>query len=86
MSDKKSTPYKSPYSVEEVGDGMTPTGYTSRQLYGMEESAQRSVGESQKWLLARKVNTYERGADRDSRSGLEALGFQVVSEADDLFY
>ncbi len=52
----------------------------------MEEATQRAVAENQKWQLAREVNTHEHGADRDSKAGLETLGFQVTGETDDLFY
>lgn len=72
MSDKSGS-YKSPYSSEEVGDGMTLTGFTSRQLYAKEESAQRAVAESQQWQLARRDNA-NRG---DSKETLIGLGFQV---------
>lgn len=84
MSKKGS--YKSPYSPEEVGDGMTPTGFTSRELFRMEESAQRVVAESEQWLLACKLNDYQYAGDKNSRSRLEALGFQVIRQVDDLFY
>jgi hypothetical protein len=60
------------------GDKVNVSGFTPNQLLYREEAAQRKVAESEKWMLARKVNTYDRDADRDSRSGLTALGFQVV--------
>jgi len=40
------------------------------------------VAESETWLLARKHNMRQ----GDTRADLEALGFTVLGEADDLFY
>lgn len=76
--------YKPGTNPEDVSEGMTGTGFTSRQLVGMEESAQRRVAESDKWLLARKHNRCFGG--NDTRQALEELGFIVVREMNDLFY
>jgi hypothetical protein len=80
--------YKPNYpDTDKVPDTLTQTGRTSRQCVVIEESAQRAVAESPEWLLARKLNSvrgeYSRG---DSRKELETLGFDVLGDADDLFY
>lgn len=67
------------------GDKINVSGHTPNELLDREEAAQRAVAESDKWMLARRVNTHN-FAESDSRKGLEALGFQVLQEADDLFY
>jgi hypothetical protein len=74
--------YKPGTNPEDVSEGTTPMGFTSRQLVGMEELAQRSVAESEKWLLARKHDRFS----SDTRQALEQLGFTIVREANDLFY
>ena len=48
----------------------------------IEEAAQRSVAESEVWLLARKHNMRK----GDTCDDLEAMGFTILGEADDLFY
>lgn len=85
---KKMTKYKPRYEdLGEVRDSMTLTGRTSRELVGIEESSQRAVAENLQWLLAKKLNSvrgeYVKG---DSKSELEALGFEVLGESDELFY
>ena len=82
------TKYKPRYEdLSKVPDTQTLTGRTSRELIRIEESAQKAVAENPTWLLARKTNSvrgeYVRG---DSKPELERLGFEVLNEADDIFY
>lgn len=75
--------------LDEVSEGMTPTGRTSKELAGTEEIAQRVVATAPEWWIARKINSTPEGYVHnkgDSRKELERLGFKVTSEADDLFY
>lgn len=66
---------------------MTKYGFTSRELVAAEEVAQKDIAEYPEWLLAiilysvrGKVNV------QNSRTELEALGFKILREFDDLFY
>lgn len=58
------------------------SGRSPKDNLSIEEAAQRRVAESETWLLARKHNM-EIG---NTKADLEALGFTVLGEADDLFY
>lgn len=57
------------------------SGRSPRENVSIEEAAQRAVAENASWLLAKEQNM-----NGDSRQALEALGFTVLGEADDLFY
>ena len=80
--------YRSTFDTSDVSDALTPTGYTARQNVSMQEVEQRRVAESPRWSLARKLNSVrgEYVRNTDSREELESLGFEVLREADDLFY
>ena len=79
--DLMSGTYRKPYDESKVGDAMTPTGFTSRELYGMEQAEQARIATSEVWLIARECNP-----PGDSRPKLVQLGFTIVEVADDLFY
>lgn len=69
--------------LDEVSDGMTLTGKTSKEHASIEEAAQRAAAENPEWLLARTSKSAQK---EDSRPELEALGFEILDEHDDLFY
>ena len=80
MSDQPK--YVPQYEPEDVSDVLVGSGVTTaRQNISIKEAEQRRIAESPKWQLAKRINP--RG---DSRAELEALGFKVVSESDELFY
>lgn len=76
------TPRKDEANAEQYSDQTNLSGASPRAILQQEAAAQRAVAESPKWLLARRTNP----RNEDSRAGLEALGFTIVGEADDLFY
>lgn len=82
MSDKYTPNYPNPEVESEVPN---LSGLSPRQNVTIEEAAQRSVAESEQWMLARKVNGRYLDTN-DSRAGLESLGFTVEESNDDLFY
>lgn len=51
----------------------------------LEESAQRNVAESEKWLIANKENPMSR-SQVSTKEKLEEMGFTVLEDYDDLFY
>lgn len=81
--------YKPNYTEESIRRESNRTnlsGQSPQFILTGEESAQRAVAENAKWLLARKMN---RMASRDGRAVkdiLEAMGFTILGEHDDLFY
>ncbi|MFH1365626.1 MAG: hypothetical protein ABIH28_03520 [archaeon] len=85
--------YKPQYpNQSHLSDGMTTLGKTSRELIGLEEEVQKKVAENPEWLIARNLRIPgamecigEKIYD-DSKPELEAMGFKVVGESDDLFY
>lgn len=78
---KRREKYKPNYpDTSKESDVVNISGKSPKQNISIEEAAQRAVAESETWLLARK----NRG--QDSRPALEALGFTILGEVDDLFY
>ena len=71
-----------------VSNGMTATGFTSRECVEIEEAVQKKVADSPEWLLAKKVNSVSGKMmhHHDSSLELEALGFKMLGEYDELFY
>lgn len=82
MSKKYTPNYPSP---EVESDVPNLSGKSPRQNVMIEEAAQRAVAESETWLLAKKINDYSQPGST-SREALEALGFTILGNADDLFY
>lgn len=60
---------------------MNISGASPREILRGQTTAQRLVAESDKWLLARRINP-----GGDSRVKLMKLGFKVIAVRDDLFY
>ncbi len=57
------------------------SGASPRRILNEQAAAQRSVAESEQWLIACQVNHAG-----DSRAPLEKLGFKVKRKKDELFY
>lgn len=79
------TKYKPNYdedTIRKESQRVNISGRSPQENITIEESAQRRVAENATWLLARKQNT----SRENSRASLEAIGFTILREADDLFY
>lgn len=77
MSDR----YKPEEDPSRESDIPNISGLSPRRNVEIEEAAQRSVAENSTWLIAKKA-----GRDEDTKTQLEAKGFTVLGEHDDLFY
>jgi hypothetical protein len=74
--------YKPNAKPEDSLDEMTPTGWRTRDLVCLEESAQEHVAMADNWRLAVALE-YRSG--KDSKPVLESLGFQILDKIA-LFY
>ena len=71
-------------AIRQASTNVNMSGSSPQAILTGEEAAQRSVAESEKWLLARKENM--RNDQQSVRGKLEAMGFVVLEDHDDLFY
>ncbi len=81
--------YKPGYTKEDIRKADTKvnmSGRSPQKCLSIEESAQRAVAENETWLLARKMNRTDSKDSRSVKDILEAMGFAVLGEHDDLFF
>jgi hypothetical protein len=80
--------YKPNYTKEDIRKSSTITnasGQSPQFILTGEECSQRAIAESETWLLAKKMNRISQD-NRTVKDTLEALGFTVLGETDDLFF